>query len=1190
MVLHRKKAVDQMMRIVLPALAAVVILISPALAQNPPTFDPINDTLILEGQPIVWFPIAHDPDPEDSLLMYIEPPTSDPVYKGYLLFEKFDDSTWNFQFEPFYDLIDTDTVDFPVIFYVTDYTDTVSMPVTITVVNNNPKPILDPIGDHLIVEGVLFSKLITASDPDGSFPILTTSTLPANATFIDSLNGRGLFTFTPDETQYGDSSLDHTVIFYASDEDSSANETVTITVVGPNLAPFLGLIGPQSKTEGDTLILTITSTDPNGTYPELTMSSPWPNVTFTPSDTGDAIFQFIPTFVQSGIDTVTFYADDGEFSDTLEVEIEIADAGNQPPRFDSLATVTYPEGEDSICIVPLEVLITASDPEGGPVQFLWMDTLINSAFDVSPYARDTGLFTFCPTCDMGGSYQVKFKVVDDSIAEPSGGEDSIFLFLEITEVNFPPELLVLPPGGQAVYEGERLRIEWEVSGEEGENLMVDIFPPADSAVFKGKMTSMDSVNYGYLDFAPDYNFIQGLNDTVITIKFTTADACHTVVEERVISVFNVNPDANDPGEADTLTLVGAAWNDSIPGFSLTTRIWNDSAVAAGMTGFRWFDPWLQCDTVIFSPRLDSAEYKQVYIYNDSLLFLATFIFFDSLSLAPGEGEYFTAYFKYDPDSVDIDTIPYIQYDTAKVGSSGEFFFDKRLRAKSYKDASDDDMMLSIASPFTYKPLVKLGEVRSAADRVRVDLYDVNAGIALGRGSVLYARDTLDEPRPYEIRLQLENRKRLSGLSLDFMMGAENEDITWIYQDPIMTAVPASRMHPDSSIWSVSSGLQISGSTMDGLAVDSLRISGEADPASGGLPPGLLEYMITIPFTIQDFTGDQAVLFFDTGAADSPGTWLFTDTSGQLSSPAFDGGLNFPLAYNTFAVTNRVRLEVFDVDEGLALDENSALYARDSLDELKQYEIRFMLENTKQLADMSLDFLIYAENEDVVWTYQDTIFRIDSSSRMYPDTVVWPLSAGLQMTGHSLDGAAADSIRFYASGGPDSTGLPPGPLERMITIPFTIQDVTSQQAMLCFDTGIVEFPGTWQFTDTSGQVASPVFRGGICLPVFYNPIVDVDDDAEPVPGTYSLSQNYPNPFNPSTTIRFSLGRREKVGILVYNILGQVVTTLTDQYYNAGVHTVIWDGKDKRGRQAATGIYLYHLKSESFTDTRKMILLR
>ncbi len=94
----------------------------------------------------------------------------------------------------------------------------------------------------------------------------------------------------------------------------------------------------------------------------------------------------------------------------------------------------------------------------------------------------------------------------------------------------------------------------------------------------------------------------------------------------------------------------------------------------------------------------------------------------------------------------------------------------------------------------------------------------------------------------------------------------------------------------------------------------------------------------------------------------------------------------------------------------------------------------------------------------------------------------------------------------------------------------------------------------------------------------------------VPETFVLSQNYPNPFNPETVIRFQVPRRAFVTLRVYNLLGEVVRTLAAGDHAPGRYTVTWDGRDEAGRPVASGIYLYQLQADGFTQVRKMTLLR
>jgi len=99
-------------------------------------------------------------------------------------------------------------------------------------------------------------------------------------------------------------------------------------------------------------------------------------------------------------------------------------------------------------------------------------------------------------------------------------------------------------------------------------------------------------------------------------------------------------------------------------------------------------------------------------------------------------------------------------------------------------------------------------------------------------------------------------------------------------------------------------------------------------------------------------------------------------------------------------------------------------------------------------------------------------------------------------------------------------------------------------------------------------------------------VEPQDITGTPPTDYSLHQNFPNPFNPTTTIRFDIPQSSVVNLKVYNLLGQVVTTLVDgQNMSQGTYQVQWDAKD-----LASGIYLYQLEAGDVTVSRKMILLK
>jgi len=94
----------------------------------------------------------------------------------------------------------------------------------------------------------------------------------------------------------------------------------------------------------------------------------------------------------------------------------------------------------------------------------------------------------------------------------------------------------------------------------------------------------------------------------------------------------------------------------------------------------------------------------------------------------------------------------------------------------------------------------------------------------------------------------------------------------------------------------------------------------------------------------------------------------------------------------------------------------------------------------------------------------------------------------------------------------------------------------------------------------------------------------------VPGSFMLHQNYPNPFNPTTEIKFDLPQSASVNLTVYNLLGREIRSLVDETLPAGVHVVVWDGRDDTGQAVASGIYFYRLSSDAYSARKKMLLLK
>ncbi len=135
---------------------------------------------------------------------------------------------------------------------------------------------------------------------------------------------------------------------------------------------------------------------------------------------------------------------------------------------------------------------------------------------------------------------------------------------------------------------------------------------------------------------------------------------------------------------------------------------------------------------------------------------------------------------------------------------------------------------------------------------------------------------------------------------------------------------------------------------------------------------------------------------------------------------------------------------------------------------------------------------------------------------------------------------------------------------------------------------------------TGQVNIATNGGNLTIPIDY--LVDIKEQDE-LPSKYYLSQNYPNPFNPTTTIEYSIpltplnppfgkggkGSGEFVSLKVYDLLGREVATLVNEKQPPGKYTVIFNAKSSAGG-LSSGVYIYRLTAGSFSESKKLILMK
>lgn len=187
---------------------------------------------------------------------------------------------------------------------------------------------------------------------------------------------------------------------------------------------------------------------------------------------------------------------------------------------------------------------------------------------------------------------------------------------------------------------------------------------------------------------------------------------------------------------------------------------------------------------------------------------------------------------------------------------------------------------------------------------------------------------------------------------------------------------------------------------------------------------------------------------------------------------------------------------------------------------------------------------------------------------------------------ALDGTSTFWLSLILSGDADQR-WGEGSQVLLATITFRISDTTE----ICIDTCFWPPTARLDFSNADASVFNPKFTG-ICFKADTagDAVREVPGSEGTRPSEFSLSQNYPNPFNPETYIKFGLSKAVHVKIDIFNIVGQRVRTLVDEEMESGNYVADWDGKDEQGNSVSSGIYFYRMKSEDFSDMKKMLLVK
>lgn len=315
-------------------------------------------------------------------------------------------------------------------------------------------PVLDPIGNKAINEGQLLQFIVTASDPAGGVIYLSAQNLPSGASFSQKTD---TFSWRPTFQQSGV----YNVIFTATDEENySDSESVTIIVndVPPPAPPHDLVATTKSHSSIDIqwqhddpasvyAFQMFRATDPNGS---------WTNLGTVLANAGTNVYTRTCGSLQSNIRyyfKVRAYTAGPNYSEYSNIATAITD---RPPLLDLIGDKTVNEME------ALSFTVTATDPDSDALTYSAANLPAGANFDPG-----THIFTWTPTYEQAGTYQVTFTVADGAIIDGEVIKDEETINITVNNVdNTPPSTPIVLGGAVYMKTGNIIRAKWNSSDAE----------------------------------------------------------------------------------------------------------------------------------------------------------------------------------------------------------------------------------------------------------------------------------------------------------------------------------------------------------------------------------------------------------------------------------------------------------------------------------------------------------------------------------------------------------------------------------------------------------------------------------------------------------------------------------------------------------------------------------------------------
>ncbi len=433
-----------------PLSDAESITITVGDVNRPPALVPIGNQGVNEGDTLALTISASDPDGDGLSLAAAN------LASG-AAFADNGDGTASFSWTPGFG----QTGNFDVTFSATDDgapPATASETITISVGDVNRAPLLTPIGNQTVNEGVALQLTVMASDPDGDALTLQASGLPQGATFTDAGNGTGSFAWTPGFAQSGN----HVVSFTAMDGGTpvlNATESITITVGDVNRPPVLAAIGDRSVNEGELLQFAVSATDPDGNGLVLQLANAPLGAALQDNGDGTGTLAWTPGFGEAGNYAITISAtDDGApvAQDQETLTITVGDV-NRPPTVAPIGN----HAANTNQLVAFQV--SATDPDGDAVSCAVSGAPAGSSFVDN--GDGTGNFSWTPGAADVGSHTMTITATDAGSPVQTASET---VTVAVGLVNNAPTIVMV--GDRTVLPGQTLSFSVLATDVDGNGL------------------------------------------------------------------------------------------------------------------------------------------------------------------------------------------------------------------------------------------------------------------------------------------------------------------------------------------------------------------------------------------------------------------------------------------------------------------------------------------------------------------------------------------------------------------------------------------------------------------------------------------------------------------------------------------------------------------------------------------------